>query len=164
MSEILCRDIFNGVYINVRSAYIDALYSVKTKSKVSSKSVSSLENLISNRLDNDQGDKDVRQGEDETLLNETVSERLEREEESEVASKIRSDIEEKFPFAMAFVCSDLSTVDKAYRRWKGLEEQPEFSEIALETTDPFPLSQRFALPCVMFISSMVLASACSTCA
>ena len=33
MGNVLCRDIFNAVFINVRGSYISSLYSSKTKSK-----------------------------------------------------------------------------------------------------------------------------------
>jgi DNA-binding Lrp family transcriptional regulator len=156
MSNVTCREIFNAVYVNVRESYIDKLYSTKIQSKSSneskeedtrsssSKDASSGETLSSDLV--------MMQG----LMNGEVRERVERMDESEVADKIRADIEEKLPFALASVCANLATLDKEYRREKGYEDQTEFSEFVIETSDDFPLSDRFAFPCIMYVSSMVL--------
>ena len=156
MSNMECRDIFNAVYTNVRESYIQALYSVKTKTKALTSSVTTetTSNVTKNSELNTQNTTEDRENSNNT--NETVTEKIERDQGSEIVAKIRSDIEEKFPFVLASACSNLATIDRAYRKMKGYEEQPEFSEFILETTDEFPLSDRFAFPCIMYVSSMVL--------
>lgn len=66
------------------------------------------------------------------------------------------ELENKFPFALGVVCGNLSTLDKQYRKVHGLEEQGEFSSFFLDVEEDFPLADRFAYPCVLFVSSMML--------
>ena len=156
MGNVLCRDIFNAVFINVRESYISSLYTTKTKSKIvgsvgSCSEVSEEDDLVELNMKTSRANKDVTDD-----INEFITEKIERQEGSDITAKIRSDIEEKFPFAMGAVCSNLATLDREYRKFKGFDEQAEFSEFIIETTDEFPLSDRFAFPCIMFVSSMVL--------
>lgn len=156
MGNVLCRDIFNAVFINVRESYISSLYSSKTKTKIvgtvgSYSTASEEDNLVELNMKTSRSTKDVSDD-----VNELVTEKIEREDNAAITAKIRSDIEEKFPFAMGAFCANLATVDRDYRKFKGYDEQAEFSEFIIETTDEFPLSDRFAFPCIMFISSMVL--------
>jgi hypothetical protein len=94
------------------------------------------------------------QGED--TANETIVERVERDSETDVAEKIGEDLEEKFPYVLAAACSNLAAIDREYRKMKGLDEQEKFCEFILETSDAFPLCDRFVYPCIMYVSSMVL--------
>lgn len=87
---------------------------------------------------------------------ETVTDTIERMEKSEIMADVRSDIDARFPFAIASVCSNLSHIDKLYREANALEEQPEFSSFVMDISDDFPLADRFAFAAVMFVSSMLL--------
>ena len=156
MVVVECRDIFNGVYSNVKNSYIEKWYSSTVKSKTSNKGINEDENLTMSKTDSPIGEKNVNDREVTETFTETVSEGTERKSESEVASKIRADVDEKFPFIIASVCSNLATLDKRYRKMMGYDEQESFSEFVLEMTERFPLSDRFVYPCVMYISSMLL--------
>ena len=156
MANVECRDIFNAVYTYVRGSYISNLYSSKVKT------------TIENAQDVEDGsDETTTHGENNTKsnryqkenykdINLSVKEKTERDDESKVADKIRMDIDEKFPFALASVCSNLAVIDKEYRKIKEMDEQPDFSEYILEVDDEFPLADRFIFPAIMYVTSMVL--------
>ena len=156
MSNVECRDIFNAVYINVRASYIESLYSSKKKVKIlnGNSCADELEEKTDVAETNFKTTRLEKQGSSDS--NETITESVERFDESEVAGRIGEDLEEKFPFVLAAACSNLATIDKAYRKMKGLDEQPGFCEYILETSDIFPLCDRFVYPCIMYVSSMVL--------
>lgn len=156
MANVECRDIFNAVYTYVRGSYISNLYSKKVKTTI--------ENSVNTEDRCDESSKDAElamdlsryQKEGAKDANISVNEKIEREDESKVADKIRMDIDEKFPFALASVCSNLAVVDKEYRKMKEMDEQPAFSEYILEVDEEFPLADRFVFPAIMYVSSMVL--------
>ena len=156
MAGIECRDIFNAVYINVKGSYISNLYSSKTKIKFSTGSQNEEDNLKMTKDIDPEGETNFNQKEMINAYEETISESIERKDESKVADKIRADVDEKFPFALASVCSNLAYIDREYRKMKNYEEQPSFSEFIIEVSDEFPLSDRFAFPAIMYISSMML--------
>ena len=156
MSDVACRDIFNGVYINVKGSYIANLYSSKTKSTTYLKTINEDENLEKQEKTDPVSLVNINARVSNTTLNETVSETVDRQDESEVLAKIRLDIDEKFPYIIASFCSNTATLDRAYRKLNGFLEQPAFSEYILEQDQIFPLSERFVYPCIMYISSMVL--------
>ena len=156
MAGIECRDIFNAVYINVKGSYISNLYSSKTKTKFSTGSQNEEDNLKMTKDIDPEGETNFNQKEMINAYEETISESIERNDESKVADKIRADVDEKFPFALASVCSNLAYIDREYRKMKNYEEQPSFSEFIIEVSDEFPLSDRFAFPAIMYISSMML--------
>ncbi len=156
MAAIECRDIFNAVYINVKGSYISNLYSAKIKTKTSSGSQNSEENLQKTKAIDPEGETNFNIKELINANDEKISESIEREGESKVADKIRADVDEKFPFALASVCSNLAYLDREYRKLKDYEEQPHFSEFIIEVSDDFPLSDRFVFPAIMYISSMML--------
>ena len=156
MSKVTCQDIFNGVYINVKGCYIEKLYSTKKKATTYTKNINEDEN-------HEKVDKsalatvvNIDSLVSDTSYQETVSESLDRKEESEVMSQIRLDLDEKFPYIIASFCSNSSNLDKAYRKYMGLEEQNEFSAYMIEQSEVFPLSERFVYPCIMYVSSMAL--------
>lgn len=156
MGNVTCREIFNGVYINVRGSYISNLYSAKTKSNKYKKNTNEDENLEINKTNEPEIVYNIKGNVVDISFEETTTEALVRQEESEVLSKIRLDLDEKVPYVIASFCSNLSTLDKVYRKWKGYKEQNEFSAYMLEQDEEFPLSERFVYPCIMYISSMVL--------
>lgn len=156
MANISCRDIFNAVYIYVRGSYISSLFSSKVKSKTASDSVNEDENLQKTKMDDVQRETQVNTKETLGTNTETVTESVDRMEETEVADKIRMDIDEKFPFALASVCANLAAIDREYRKIKGEEAQPKFSEYIIETSEKFPLCDRFVFPAIMYVSSIVL--------
>lgn len=156
MAVELCRDIFNAVYVNVRGSFIANRYTSNVKSKTVTESTSEDETLNMTSTSEPKTESNVNSSETSVTVTETVKENIERESEEDVVVDIRMELEEKFPFALGAVCSNLATIDRAYREMKGYEEQGEFSEFSLDIGDVFPLSERFAFPCVMFVSSMVL--------
>ena len=156
MEWIECKDIFNAVYTYVKASYISNWFSTKVKSRTVSESSTEDENLTMAKTDDPVGETNVNTKEISETNTETVSESISREEESKVMDQIQLDLEEKFPFALASVCSNLSTIDKEYRKLKGYRLQPKFSEFMIELTEDFPLCERFAFPAIMYVSSMVL--------
>lgn len=155
MGAIECRDILNAVYTYVRGSYISNLFSSKVKSRTASESVNEDEEIrVTNTTE---GSESSTNSLDIVGSNtETVTESVDRMAESEVADKIRMDIDEKFPYALASVCSNLEMIDREYREYRGYEAQPSFSKYVLDPSDEFPLSERFAFSVIMFVSSMVL--------
>ena len=156
MAAVECRDVFNAVYTYVKGSYINSLYSFKIKSRTSNDNIDEDETLQKTKnaetsVENNVNKRDVK----ETNI-ETISESIDRMMEEDVADRIRMDLDEKFPFAIASVCSNLAVIDAEYRRYKGLEDQPEFSEYIIETSDDFPLCDRFVFPVIMYVSSMML--------
>ncbi len=156
MEWVECKDIFNAVYSYVRASYISNWFSSKVKSRTVSESGTEDENLAMTKTDEPQGETNVNSKETTSTNTETVSESVQREDESEVMDKIQLDIEEKFPFALASVCTDLATLDKEYRALKGYRSQPNFSEYTIGVAEDFPLCERFVFPAIMYVSSMVL--------
>ena len=156
MAGVECRDIFDAVYIYTRGSYITNFFSSKVKSKSSSENIS--EDESSSKTKNDATQLESNTGSKETVgaISETVRESLDRTDESEVADKIRMDIDEKFPFALASFCSNLAVLDREYRLLKGYDAQHVFSEYIIETTDEFPLCDRFVFPAIMYVSSIIL--------
>ena len=126
------------------------------KTMFSSTSQDDEENLQMTKSVDPVGETNINIKERLNAHDETVSEFIDREDESKVADKIRADVDEKFPFALASVCSNLAYLDREYRKMKGYDEQPEFSEFIIEVSDYFPLSDRFAFPAIMYLSSMML--------
>ncbi len=156
MAAVECRDIFNAVYTYVRSSYISNLFSSKVKSTMSNESIDESEDLTMTKTSEPASETNVNSREVVGTNTEIVKETVERMDENTVADKIRIDLEEKFPFALASVCSNLATIDREYRKFKNEGEQPKFSEYLIEVTDDFPLADRFVFPAIMYISSMVL--------
>ncbi len=156
MAGIVCRDIFNATYIYVKGSYISSWFSSKVKSKTASEYVNADENLKMTQTDDPKCETNINTKETTETNTETVKESIERMDEADVVAKIRMDLDEKFPFALASVCSNLAVIDREYRKLKGEDEQPEFSEYIMEITDAFPLCERFVFPAVMYVSSMVL--------
>ena len=156
MAAVECRDIFNAVYTYVRSSYISNLFSSKVKSTTSNESIDESEDLTMTKTSEPASETNVKSREVVGTNTEIVKESVERMDENTVADKIRIDLEEKFPFALASVCSNLATIDREYRKFKNEGEQPKFSEYLIEVTDDFPLADRFVFPAIMYISSMVL--------
>ena len=156
MAAVECRDIFNAVYTYVRSSYISNLFSSKVKSTTSNESIDESEDLTMTKTSEPASETNVNSREVVGTNTEIVKESVERMDENTVADKIRIDLEEKFPFALASVCSNLATIDREYRKFKSEGEQPKFSEYLIEVTDDFPLADRFVFPAIMYISSMVL--------
>lgn len=120
MAGVTCRDIFNAVYINVRESYISNLYSSKSKIKTLTESLTEEENLAMTETSEPVGETNVNSKQIGTTVSENITESVQRTSESEVANKIRSDVEEKFPFALATVCGNLAALDREYRSLKGL--------------------------------------------
>lgn len=156
MDVVECRDIFNAVYINVRATYISNLYSSKLKSREVNESINEDENLNMTKTSDPENETNINSKEIIGNNSETIRESVDRKAESEVAAKIRADIDEKIPFALAAVCSELARLDREYRKINGYEEQPQFSEFMIEVFEDFPLSQRFAFSAIMYLCSMML--------
>lgn len=151
-----CKDIFNAVYNNVKRVYISTLYSSKVKSRTLSETISEDENLKMTATSDPISESNTNSKEIEGATTETVKESVERMEEEAVVAEIRLELEEKFPFALASVCSNLAQLDRKYRALKGYDEQSAFSECYIDLGDTFPLSERFIFSCIMFVCSMVL--------
>lgn len=151
-----CKDIFNAVYNNVKRVYISTLYSSKVKSRTLSETLSEDESLKMNATSDPVSETNTNSKEIEGATTETVKESVERMAEEDVVAEIRLELEEKFPFALASVCSNLAHIDRKYRELKGFDEQEDFSECYIDLGDTFPLCERFIFSCIMFVCSMVL--------
>ena len=156
MEWVKCKDIFKAVYTYVKASYISSWFSSKVKSRTVNESATEDENLVMTKTDEPQGETNVNSKEISNSNTETVSESINREDESEVMDKIQLDIEEKFPFAIASFCSNVATIDREYRKFKGYRTQPSFSEYMIEISEDFPLCERFVFPAIMYISSIIL--------
>lgn len=156
MAKVECRDIFDAVYIYVRGSYIANLFSNKVKTKTVSENSSEDKTASNSKIEGTEVANNTSSTEVAGSTSEIVKESLDRTAESEVADKIRMDIDEKFPFALASVCSNLAAIDREYRNLKGLDFQTKFSEYIIETTDDFPLADRFVFPAIMYVSSIIL--------
>lgn len=156
MTSATCRDIFDAVYVNVKGSFLKNYDYVKVKSKTVSESLTEDENLSTTTISEPKSETNINTTETTASATETVRESVERVEEKDVVADIRKELEEKFPFALGAVCGNLATLDKLYREMRSSEAQPEFSSFFLDITDEFPLSDRFAFPCIMYVNSMVL--------
>ena len=156
MAMLDCRDVLDAVFAQVKDTYVLHFYSSKVKSTTSSENASVDEELKMTAFDDPKSENNVNSKESTGSSTETVKETLEFVTDSKTLTNIRYEIEEKFPYALATVCSNLAKLDRMYRQMKNYGEQPSFSEFCLEVGDDFPLCERFVFPCVMFVSSMVL--------
>lgn len=156
MATVECRDIFNAVYTYVKGSYISSLFSSKTKDHTVSENINEDENLKKTKATDSTSETNVNLKETVNTLTENTTESIKRMDEAKVADQIRMDLDEKFPFALASVCSNLAMLDKEYRRYKSYDGQPSFSAYIIETSDDFPLCDRFVFPAIMYVSSMVL--------
>jgi len=151
-----CRDILDAVYNSVKDFYIAHFYSAKVKSRTVNENTVVDESLKTSSTSEPVMESETNNRESDTSTSETVREELERTPESEIMLDIRMELEAKMPYALATVCANLACIDRLYREWKGYDEQQAFSEFYLTVGDDFPLSERFAYPCTMFVSSMML--------
>jgi hypothetical protein len=152
-----CRDVLDAVYVHTKDTYIAKFYTREVKSKTLSENQDINENLKKTVVEDPRAETNTNFQESNTDVSETVKSSVERTPESEIKLEIRKVVQEKFPYALASVCSDLATLDKMYRAFKNHGEQHEFCEYILDVGDEFPLSDRFVFPCVMFVCSVILA-------
>lgn len=153
---VRCTDIFDGVLLNVKGAYLARCGSTSVKSRTLSENASSDENSSTASSTAPVTQTRVTSSESGTSVSETVRESVERPKESEVIPDIVLELQEKFPFALGAVCGDLAVLDRLYREAHGYEAQDEFSPFFIDLIDEFPLCDRFAHSCVMYVSSMLL--------
>ena len=156
MEVLDCRDVLDVVFAQVKDAYVLHFYSVKVKSTTSSDNASIDEELKMTAYDDPKSETNINSKESAGSSTETVKESLEIATDSKILVEIRRELEEKFPYALATVCTNLAKLDRAYREMKNYDEQPAFSEFCLDVGDDFPLCDRFVFPCVMFVASMLL--------
>ena len=156
MAGVSCKDILNAVYVNVRGSYVENLYSANVQSKTVSEKNSQDENLQMSATVEPKGETNVNSKESTGSITQMVRERVERSALDEVEVDIRIDVEERFPYALGAVCENLALLDREYRSENGLDAQKKFSCFMIDIGDEFPLCEKFAFPCVMFVSSMLL--------
>ena len=156
MPMLDCREILDAVFAQVKDAYVLHFYSSKVKSTTLSENASIDEELKMTAFDDPKSETNINSRESTGASTETVKENLEFVTDNKTLVNIRYEIEEKFPYALATVCSNLAKFDRMYRQMKNYGEQPSFSEFCLRVGDDFPLCERFVFPCVMFVASMVL--------
>ena len=152
-----CKDILDAVYVHVRESYIAHFYTSTVESKTVNEDLNTSENSRKTATSDPVEQADTTTKESNADLTQTVRSSVERADESKIRSEIKKNIQEKFPYALASVCANLAKLDRMYRELREQESQIEFSEYYLDVGDDFPLSERFFFPCVMFVSSMVLA-------
>ena len=156
MAGVDCRDIFDAVYYNVKNIILSKDGVTKIKSKTLSESAN--EDGVRNTTTSGEpvGEARTESLESSASSTETVREYVEKGDNNARVLEIRSELEEKFPFALGAVCSNLATLDIAYRKVHGYDEQGEFSHYFIDLLDEFPLCERFVHACIMFVSSMVI--------
>ena len=152
----ICKDIFEVIYANVKRSLLESFDVTRVKSRTLEGSASEEGNVRKTTTFEPDAQLQTDSKESSDSVTETVRESVERVQESTVTSDMRAEMEEKFPFMLAAVCSELACLDVAWRRARDLESQPLFSPVFIDVVDEFPLSERFVHPAVMFISSMML--------
>lgn len=156
MAAIDCLDIFDAVYATTKRSFLERLDTVKVKSKTFEKSSAEDESLNKTTLSEPVTVTEVNNTSVEDAGTETVKESIERVSETDAVAKIRKEIEDKFPYALASVCAELQRLDVLYRERTGGVAQGEFSHYFIDVTDTFPLSEIFVFPCIMYISSIII--------
>lgn len=66
------------------------------------------------------------------------------------------DYEERAPYILATLCSQLSGLDAVARRILGESAATTFNEIYLPLTSSFPLLSRFAAPAAIYLAAMLV--------
>lgn len=153
---IECRDVFEAVYYNVKAIMLASLDSVKVKSKTVSETAEQDENNSKCTLTDPTTETQVSEIKSTEAATETVRESIEREDATSAEIRIRKDLQERFPYAMAAACSTLSELDEEYRRWKGEAAGESTSGVYIPLSANFPLSDRFVNSVVLYVSSVFL--------
>ena len=156
MEAFKCKDIFNAVYNNVKGVYISNFYSSKLQTKTVDENLTEDETLKMDTTEVPKSEMNTNSREVEGSTTQTVKESIQRDGEAKTMASIRMEIEDKFPFALGSVCSNLATLDRKYRLLNGYDEQEPFSECFIDVINDFPLCDRFVFSCIMYISSIVL--------
>ena len=156
MATFECKDIFNAVYNNVKGIYISNFYSSKMQTKTVNENLSENETLHMDSTDVPKSETNTNTREVDGNTTQTIKESIQRDGEAKTLATIQMELEDKFPFALGSVCSNLAQIDKKYRVLKGYDEQEAFSECFIDVIDEFPLCDRFVFSCIMYISSIVL--------
>lgn len=156
MAAIDCLDIFDAVYSNTKRCFLEKLDTVKVRSKTVTQNSAEDEQKSKATVGEPATVTEINSVESEGSVTETVKESVERVSESDATVRIRKEIEEKFPYALASVCAELQKLDLLYRERTGGEAQGEFSHYFIDVTDKFPLSEIFVFPCIMYISSFIV--------
>ena len=73
-----------------------------------------------------------------------------------VADGENEDYEERAPYILATLCSQLSGLDAVARRILGESAATAFNEIYLPLTSSFPLLSRFAAPAAIYLAAMLV--------
>ncbi len=156
MAGVDCRDIFDAVYFNVKNIILSKDNVTKIKSKTLSQSANEDGTISTTSVSEPVTQARSESVESSSSSTETVRDYVEKGDTNKRILEIRAELEEKFPFALGAVCSNLAFLDKTYREHKGYDPQNEFSHYFIDLGDEFPLSDRFVHSCIMFISSMVI--------
>ena len=156
MAAFKGKDILNAVYNNVKGVYVSSFYSSKVQTKTLNENVTEDKTHQMDSTDVPKSERNTNTREVESNNSQTVKESIQRDSEAKTMASIRLEIEDKFPFALGSVCSNLALLDRKYRALKGYDEQGTFSECFIDVTDEFPLCDRFVFSCIMYVSSIVL--------
>ena len=156
MEAFKCKDIFNAVYNNVKGVYISNFYSSKLQTKTVDENLTEDETLKMDTTEVPKSEMNTNSREVEGSTTQTIKESIQRDGEAKTMASIRMEVEDKFPFALGSVCSNLATLDRKYRLLNGYDEQEPFSECFIDVTNDFPLCDRFVFSCIMYISSIIL--------
>ncbi len=135
---------------------LSALDTVKVRSKTFSESATEGENSSKCILTDPTSETKTTDLESSGTSTETVRESVERENTTTAEARIRKEMQERFPYALAAACTVLAELDAEYRKWKGEQEQGEISGIYIPLSADFPLSERFVNPTSLYISSLLL--------
>lgn len=73
-----------------------------------------------------------------------------------IAPGDNDDYEERAPYILATLCSQLKGIDAVARAMLGEQAGEDFNEIFLPLTDAFPLLARFAAPAALYLASMLI--------
>ena len=71
---------------------------------------------------------------------------------------VTDDFGERAPYIISSFCGMAATADKHYRLAFSLGAQPEFNRLRLNSSDPFPLSDRFIPSAQAYLAAMLIAA------
>lgn len=156
MADVSNYDIYDAVFFNIKGIFLKSFDYVHVKSKSVSESESEDENLTMTETADPVSRTNLNNREQSGERSETVRETVERMAENDAVILIRKQLDERFPYALGSACGNLAQLDRDYRLSIGAGEQAEFSQFMVGVDDAFPLSERFAYACVLYVTSTML--------
>jgi hypothetical protein len=67
-----------------------------------------------------------------------------------------AELAERAPYIGAALCTEASTLDRAYRRAFGMENAPKVNDLYIDLDSEFPLADRFAPAAAYYMAAMLI--------